>query len=266
MGPLLVVDGDNLAHRAYHSTPKTISHNAIVGFFSMLVRIISEEKPEQIFVAWDTLGVDTYRSELWPQYQTGRIFEPSIVRQLEMLPIVCEAFCFGVGKQAGFEADDLIASVVSSTDHRCLVLTADRDAYQLASDHVTILSPKRGTPVLDRIGPREVVARLGVLPEQVPDFKALSGDPSDNIPGLRGVGPKTAASLLQSHGTLDAVLEGWARQDDVKLALLFREVATMRRDAPVVLPTDSPDWEAGATALRTLGAEGLAKRVSALAS
>ncbi|HMS56031.1 MAG TPA: 5'-3' exonuclease, partial [Fimbriimonadaceae bacterium] len=218
---LLIVDGDNLAHRAYHSTPKTIEHNAVRGFFSMLVRIAAEEKPQQIFVAWDTLGSDTYRTDLWPRYQAGRVFEASIIRQLEMLPLLCHSFAFGVGKQTGFEADDLIASAVSQTDEPCLVLTADRDAYQLASDRVTILAPKRGTPVLDRIGPREVVARMGVLPEQVPDFKALSGDPSDNIPGLKGIGPKTAANLLQTHGTLEGVLESWGREEDIKLALLF---------------------------------------------
>src|SRR5947209_12012629 len=104
--PLLIVDGDNLAHRAYHSTPKTVAApdgipiNAIVGFFSMLSRIWQEEKPRGVFVAWDTLGVDTYRTELYPTYQGGRIFEDSSVRQLNLLPQICRAFRFGVRKQA----------------------------------------------------------------------------------------------------------------------------------------------------------------------
>ena len=101
--PLLIIDGDNLAHRAYHSTPKTVLGkegkpiNALVGFFSMLGRIYQEELPRGIFVAWDTLGVDTYRNELWPPYQGGRVFEDSIVEQLNLLPSVCKAFRFGVG-------------------------------------------------------------------------------------------------------------------------------------------------------------------------
>src|SRR5579862_59701 len=183
--PLLIIDGDNLAHRAYHSTPKTVRGaedmpiNAFVGFFGMLGRFWTEEKPRSIFVAWDTLGVDTYRSKLWPPYQGGRIFEHEIVQQLDVFPTLCEAFGFGVGKAAGFEADDLMASAARAEVERggtCLLLTTDRDSYQLVSEHVTVLSPRRGTRELERIGPVQVVERFGVLPEQVPDFKALSGD------------------------------------------------------------------------------------------
>ena len=273
--PLLVIDGDNLAHRAYHSTPKTVTGkdgqgiNAIVGFFSMLSRIWSEEKPRGIFVAWDTLGVDTYRNQLWPPYQGGRVFEDSIVRQLDLLPDLCQAFAFGVGKQEGYEADDLIASAVKAEtkkDGTCLVLTTDKDTYQLASEAVTILSPKRGTRELERIGPLQVVERLGVLPEQVPSFKALSGDPSDKIPGLPGIGPKSAAALLLQHGTLEKALASWGKPDQVDLAMKFREVASMRADVKVVLPKGSPDWRKGAEAIRDIGANNLADRLAALSA
>jgi DNA polymerase-1 len=272
--PLLVVDGDNLAHRAYHSTPKTVigvngkSINAVVGFFSMLSRIWSEEKPRGVFVAWDTLGVDTYRNELWPPYQGGRIFEPSIVEQLGWLPDLCRSFAFGVGKAAGFEADDLVASAVQSETEisgKCLILTTDKDTYQLASDTVTIISPKRGTRELERIGPIQVVEKFGVLPQQVPDFKALSGDPSDKIPGLPGIGPKSAAALLLKYGTLENVLMAWSKADQVELALKFREVARMRPDVQVILPLGAPDWVTGAEVLRKLGAGNLADRLAALA-
>lgn len=273
--PLLIVDGDNLAHRAYHSTPKSVVGvtgepiNAIVGWVSMLQRVWTEERPRGVFVAWDTLGVDTYRNKLWPPYQTGREFEPSIVHQLGLLPKVCEAFGFGVGKAAGYEADDLLASAALAEVRgggTALLFTADKDAYQLVREGITVISPKRGTPVLDRIDPVEVVRRFGVLPEQVAAFKALSGDASDKIPGIKGVGPKSAASLLLKYGSLDGVLAHWPNPDEVERARIFHEVVQMQTEAPVTLPTAGPDWHAGAAALRALGAEKMAQRVEGLAS
>jgi DNA polymerase I len=272
--PLLVVDGDNFAHRAYHSMPKTVKAvdgapiNAIVGFFGMLARVWTEERPRGVFVAWDTLGVDTYRSELWPPYQGGRVFDPEIVEQLERLPDLCRSFALGVGKRAGSEADDLMASAALAEvarGGRCLLLTTDRDAYQLVTERITVLSPRRGTRELERVGPTEVVRHFGVLPEQVPDFKALSGDSSDKIPGIQGIGPKSAASLLLKHGNLEGVLAAWTRPADGERALLVREVVRMRPDVPVELPTGPPDWRAGAEALRALGSSALAERVGRLA-
>ncbi len=274
-GPLLIVDGDNLTHRAYHSTPKAVrganglAINAVVGFFGMLTRIWSEERPAGVFVAWDTLGVDTYRNKLWPPYQGGRVFEHELVQQLDLLPTLCEAFQFGVGKMAGFEADDLMAAATQAQVGRggtCLLLSTDKDAYQLVSEQVTVLSPRSGSRELDRVRPVDVVHKLGVLPEQVPDFKALSGDSSDKIPGLRGVGPKSAASLLLRYGTLENVLSDWQNPAEVELALKFREVARMQPECAVELPEGPPDWPAGASALRLIGANALADRVQGLGS
>lgn len=271
--PLLIVDGDNLSHRAYHSTPKTVLGadgspiNAVVGFVSMLLRVWQEEQPRGVFVAWDTLGVDTYRSKLWPPYQTGRMFEPSIVHQLGLLPSVCEAFGFGVGKQAGYEADDLMASATLKElrdGGTCLLYTTDKDSYQLVSDDVTVIAPQRGTRVLDRIGPAQVVERFGVLPEQVPDFKALAGDSSDKIPGAKGIGPKTAASMLLRHGSLEEAISGLGEREAAQV-LMFREVTRMRPDTGVELPSNGPDWQGGVDALRLLGANGLADRVAEIA-
>lgn len=274
--PLLVVDGDNLAHRAYHSTPKSVTGaggapiNAVVGFVNMLVNVWQNEQPRGVFVAWDTLGMTTYRHELWPPYQSGRQFDTAIVDQLELLPPLCAAFGFGVGKAPGFEADDLMASATLAEVERggtCLLLTTDRDSYQLVSEQVTVLSPRRGTRELDRIDPLEVVARLGVLPEQVPDFKALSGDSSDKIPGARGIGPKSAASLLLKYGDLDGVLASWGRQADAEQVLMFREVVRMRPEVEVALPASGPpDWQDGAAMLAELGAERLAERMLSLGS
>jgi DNA polymerase I len=271
--PLLIIDGDNLAHRAYHSTPKTVTGangapiNAIVGFVNILLSLYAKEQPRAIFVAWDTLGVPTYRHKLWPQYQGGRVFDPEIIQQLGLLPGLCEAFKFGVAKRPGSEADDLMAAAALQEVERggtALLLTTDRDSYQLVSSHITVLSPSRGSRELDRITPEEVIARLGVRPDQVPDYKALAGDSSDKIPGARGIGPKTAASLLATHGTLDAVLTTWPKPEEIPLIRTFQEIVTLRPDVPITLPPSGPpDWQAGADALRHLGATTLADRLIA---
>jgi DNA polymerase-1 len=272
--PLLIVDGDNLAHRAYHSTPKTVRSpagvpiNAIVGFVNMLVAIWTNEQPRGVIVAWDTLSVTTYRHALWPAYQSGRVFDSEILEQLEALPAICAAFGFATAREAGFEADDLMAAAAALEVARggtCLLLTNDRDAYQLVSDYVTVLSPLRGASLIDRIGPIDVVARMGVLPEQVVAFKALSGDPSDRIPGAKGIGPKTAAALLLKHGTLEKILRGWGRPAEVALIETFRDVVQMRPDVPVTLPpSGTPDWQRASAALREVGALALADRIAQL--
>lgn len=269
--PLLVVDGDNLAHRAYHSMPKSQTGpagepiNAIVGAVSMLVRLWNKESPRAVYVAWDTLEADTYRNRLWPPYQTGRVYEPDIVRQLGQLPEVCRAFGFGVGKGAGYEADDFVAGAVAAEVGQggtCLVLTTDRDAWQLVSERVTVLTPKRGARELERIGPDEVEERLGVRPDQVADFKALSGDSSDRIPGVRGVGPKSAVALLRRYGSLDAVLPTLSAED-AELARMFREIVRPRVPDGIELPpSGAPGWATGAELLRSLGAERLSERLT----
>src|SRR5205823_8716278 len=152
--------------------------NAIVGFTNMVLYLWESEQPRSIFTAWDTLGVETYRHKLWPTYQAGRVFDNAIVRQLDWLPALAAAFGFGVGKKAGYEADDFMAAAARAETRRggkSLLLTTDRDAYQLVSDTVTVLAPRAGVRDLVRIGPEQVVERMGVLPEQVPDFKALAG-------------------------------------------------------------------------------------------
>jgi len=274
--PLLVVDGDNLAHRAYHSMPKSLKSpdgrpiNAIVGWTNMLVMLWDTEQPRSIYVAWDTLGVGTYRHELWPTYQGGRVFDRALIEQLDLLPAVGAAFGFGVGKRAGYEADDFMAgAAIAETlrGGRSLLLTTDRDAYQLVSDSVMVLAPRAGVRDLMRIGPQQVVERLGVLPEQVPDFKALAGDASDGIPGARGIGPKAASALLLKYGTLEAILE--ARTDTMPASLadqlrVFKRIVSMQVEVDVELPnTAPPNWAEAAAELRRLGAENLAERIAA---
>jgi DNA polymerase-1 len=172
-------------------------------------------------------------------------------------------------KAPGYEADDFLAAAVDREERSggtCLVATSDRDAYQLASERTTILQPVRGGGAPARIGPDEVRERYGVFPEQVPDFIALRGDPSDRIPGARGIGEKKAALLLQEHGTLEALLEAGRFEAEAGLLRLYRSLATLDRTAPVPpCPDTTPDWGAAAAYVRELGLDGLAGRLEAAA-
>ena len=208
--PLLVVDGDSFAHRAYHALPKSIRRRgnkgggAIVGFANFLLRFYALEQPRAVLVGWDTLDAPTYRHRALAGYQSGRAFDPELIDQLDILPQFVEACGFASAKAAGYEADDFLAAAVADEARRggtTLVASGDRDTFQLASETSTILYPVRAGEIA-RIGPEQVVERYRVLPEQVPDFIALRGDPSDKLPGARGVGADGAAALLLKYGTL----------------------------------------------------------------
>jgi DNA polymerase-1 len=273
--PLLVVDGDSLAHRAYHALPKTIRRaegrpsNAIVGLSNFLMRLWESEQPRAVVVGWDTLEVPTYRHELYAGYQAGRVFDDALLEQLALLPQLVESFGFVAAKGAGYEADDFLAAAVQAEEARggdAVVVTSDRDSFQLASGRTTILQPTRGVSQLARIGPAEVRERYGVEPEQVPDFIALRGDPSDRLPGARGVGPKTAASLLSQYGTLEAMLDEGrfaAQADELRM---YRQMATLDASAPLPPVDDQvPTWADASSFLRGLGMNAVADRVAAMA-
>ncbi len=267
MSVLLAVDGDSFAHRAYHALPKSIRLNAVVGFTNMLTRLWQAERPDAVLVAWDTLSVPTYRHEAFEPYQSGRVFEESIVEQLEILPEVVSAFGFLVAKAPGYEADDFLAASAHEWLGEVLVATSDRDAFQLASERVTILQPVRGVSELVRIGPAGVRERYGVEPEQVPDLIALRGDPSDKLPGARGIGPKKAAQLLAQYGSLEAALAEGRFAAEAEDLRLFRRIATMDASAPLPpLAETSPVWAEASSFLDRLGLGGVAGRVSALST
>jgi DNA polymerase-1 len=260
--PLLVVDGDSLAHRAYHALPKSIRLNAVVGFSNFVLRLWEAEAPRAILVAWDTLSVPTYRHEALPVYQSGREFEDSIVEQLDLLPQIVEAMGFAIAKGEGYEADDFLAAAAATQPTPILVATSDRDAYQLVRDGVTILQPVKGVSELARIDVAGVRERYDCEPEQVPDLIALRGDPSDRIPGAKGVGPKTAASLLKQYGSLEAALaEGRFAQQADELRL-YKRIATMDASAPLpALGDQEPTWERAAELADDWGLANLAKRL-----
>ncbi len=273
---LLVIDGDSLAHRAYHALPKTIRRaerrpgNALVGFSNFLLRLYENEQPRAVLVGWDTLTVPTYRHGLFAGYQAGRVFDDELLEQLDLLPDLVRAFGFEAAKEAGYEADDFLAAAVSQEEARggtSLVATSDRDSFQLASERTTILQPTRGVSELARIGPAEVRERYGVEPGQVPDFIALRGDPSDKLPGAKGVGPKTAADILRQYGTLDAALDEGrfaAQADELRM---YKRMATLDAGAPLPpLDDQTPDWAQAAAHVQKLGLGALAGRLEALAS
>lgn len=272
--PLLVVDGDSFAHRAYHGLPKTILRRdgrqggAIVGFANFLLRLYAAEQPRAVVVGWDTPEAPTFRHQAFKQYQGGRVFDDALLEQLAMLPDFVRACGFVAAKAAGYEADDFLAAAVSAEERRggtALVASGDRDTFQLASAKTTILQPVRAGEIA-RIGPSEVRARYGVAPSQVPDFIALRGDPSDRLPGARGVGAVGAAALLRKYGSLEnAIAAGRfpAQADELRL---YRRIATMDAGAPLPsLRSQKPTWAKAAALARDWELERLADRLDALA-
>jgi DNA polymerase-1 len=279
MAPLLVIDGDSLGHRAYHAMPSVEGAGGrpvglLVGFANVLLATWRATQPRAVLVCLDT-RVRSYRHDLLPAYQGRRDpFAEDLCEQLDRLPELSEAFGFAAAKVMPWEADDLLATAVTQEEARgggALVVSSDRDTYQLVSDVTATLHPRpRGAlERVDRAGVRE---RYGIQPEQVPDLIALRGDPSDNIPGARGIGQKTAAELLRRHGDLEGVIAHAAeltpRQrlaveaaaDDLRRYL---DVATMRRDVAMTIPDDaSLDPAAAAAWCRDAGMVGLARRLA----
>jgi len=271
--PLLVIDGDSFAHRAYHGVPKSIRRRgdkgggAIVGFANFLLRLYAQEEPRAVLVGWDTLDAPTYRHRALATYQSGRIFDSELLDQLDILPQFVAACGFAYAKAPGYEADDFLAAAVAQEERRggtAIVASGDRDAFQLASDRTTILQPVRAGEMA-RIGPAEVRERYGVDPDQVPDFIAIRGDPSDKIPGLTGVGPKGAASLLRRHGSLEAALAQGSFAAQAEQLRLYRSIATMDASAPLPQLDDQiPSWAAAAALARDLELNQLADRLAAI--
>jgi len=273
--PLLVIDGDNFAHRSYHALPKTIRRKgnggggAIVGFSNFLLNLYAGERPRAVLVGWDTLGAPTYRQKLFPAYQGGREFDDELVEQLDILPELVAACGFANAKAASYEADDFLAAAAAAEEGRgghVLVASGDRDAYQLASDLTVILHPVRAGEMA-RIGPAEVRERYGVEPRQVPDFIALRGDPSDRLPGARGVGPKGAAALLRKYATLEDAFAAGQLASQADQLRLYQRIATMDAAAPLPpLDDQVPSWGRAAELARNWELNRLADRLQDLAA
>jgi DNA polymerase I len=273
--PLLVIDGDSFAHRAYHALPKSIRRRgnmgggAIVGFANFLLRLFEAEQPRAVLVGWDTLDAPTYRHRALAAYQSGRQFDAELVDQLDILPQFVAACGFACAKAPGYEADDILAAAVAGEERRngtAIVASGDRDAFQLVSDSTTVLQPVRAGEMA-RIGPPEVRERYGVEPRQVPDFIALRGDPSDKLPGAKGVGPKGAASLLRKYETLENALADGQFAAQAEKLRLYRSIATMDASAPLPrLHDQTPTWAKASALAREWELNRLADRLAELAA
>lgn len=259
---LAVIDGNSLMHRAFHGLPPSMTApdgrptNAVFGFMSMLFKMVTDLGPDAVVVAFDR-GKPAFRTEALAQYKIHRPpTDPDLKSQFPMIKDLLGALAIPIVEAEGWEGDDVLGTLAargSAEGMRVLLVTGDKDALQLVDENVRVVSTKKGITdivVYDRDG---VIERYGVAPEQVADFLGLKGDTSDNIPGIPGVGEKTAAKLLQQYGTLDAVLEhaeeikgklGENIREHADAALASRVVATIRRDVPVEIDLASVEWGA----------------------
>ncbi len=222
-GRLLLLDGHSLAYRAFYalpvenfSTTTGSPTNAVYGFTSMLINTLRDEAPTHLAVCFD-ISRATFRSEAFPEYKANRTSTPDEFRpQVSLIREVLDALKIPVVTAEGYEADDVIATLAvqaEAENFEVLILTGDRDSFQLVSDHVTVLYPKRGVSELSRMDPAAVEERYGLTPAQYPDFAALRGDPSDNLPSIPSVGEKTAAKWIREFGSLAELIH---RADEVK--------------------------------------------------
>jgi DNA polymerase-1 len=280
VAPLLLVDAPHLLFRSYFALPKTITDdedrpvNALLGSVNMLVRMVSEHEPRAVMLCFGPDSAE-YRVELYPDYHADREPVPDdLDYQFGVAPELFEAFRWYTDANEQLEADDLLGSYASTeakAGGRALILTGDRDLYQCVEPRVQVLyvSPAtRGPAVIDEA---EVERRYGIPAALVPDFIALRGDPSDGLPGAKGIGAKTAADLLQRHGSLEGAIDGALRErsarvrgslrDDADQLREFKEIATLRQVKVSRPRSRKTDYEAGARAAREFGMKRLAARL-----
>ena len=216
MDRLLLIDGHSVAYRAFFALPvenfstTTGQHtNAVFGFTSMLINVLRDEQPTHLGVAFD-VSRKTFRSEEYTEYKANRSKSPQeFTGQISLIKDVLEALGVTTFEKDGFEADDIIGTLTTqatAAGMEVLIVTGDRDAFQLVSDATTVLYPRKGVSDLARFTPTAVEEKYGVMPDHYPDIAALVGETSDNLPGIPGVGPKTAAKWINSYGTLDALV------------------------------------------------------------
>jgi DNA polymerase-1 len=284
-GPLLAVDAPSMLFRAFYALPDSIKGkdgapvNALLGTANLILRELELHDPRAVVLCFGPDAAD-YRVELFDGYHAERPEVPdTLAPQFADSRAFFEAFGWIVADHDSLEADDLLGSYArreADSGGRALVMTGDRDMYQCAGDRVKVLYIRTGGKGAEEVDADEVRRRYGIDPGQVPDFIALRGDPSDGIPGAKGIGEKTAAELLRRHGSLEAALEGAVRESKptIRKALMeqraellrFKEIATLQ-EVDVKLPPDSPtDLAGGAAAARERGMNRLAERLDKAAA
>ena len=251
-GPLFLLDGNNIAYRAFFALPADIATsggfptNALYGFCLMVIKILADYRPAAVIVAWDSRE-KTFRHEEFVEYKAQRKPMPDLLcEQWPYFTELCSAFGFVNLAVPGYEADDILATLARQAEAQkrdTVIVTGDRDALQLAGEHVSIMANTRGVTEVKVYDPAAVEERFGVPPRLIPDLIGLKGDSSDNIPGIPGIGEKTAAQLLAEFGGLEEVLAHAAEVSGAKrrelltehreLALLSKKLASLEHDAPI---------------------------------
>ena len=255
---LMLLDGNSLAYRAFYALPaenfKTksgLTTNAVYGFTAMLINLLRDEAPSHIAAAFD-VSRQTFRADRFPEYKANRVSTPDEFRgQIDITKEVLNAMGITALAEPGFEADDIIATLATQGEaagYRVLVVTGDRDALQLVNADVTVLYPIKGVSTLMRYTPDAVVEKYGLTPAQYPDFAALRGDPSDNLPGIPGVGEKTAAKWIVEYGSLQGLVDnveevrgkvGDSLRANLSTVVLNRELTHLVRDVPLAQTPDT---------------------------
>src|SRR5919202_6574974 len=212
---LFLVDGNNLAYRAYFALPEELATsdgfptNALPGFTNMLFKLLTDYKPKAVAVAWDTRPTERAAIATTQIYKEGRREMADLLReQFPYFRPIVEAFGYQNLEFEGWEADDVIATLATRADEagiQTCVVSTDRDAFQLVSENIALMMTPRGVSDVHVYTPERVEARLGITPDQVPDFIALKGDPSDNIPGVPGIGDKTGGQIVAQYGKAEEV-------------------------------------------------------------
>ena len=258
---LLLIDGHSMAYRAFFALPAenfTTAQgqhtNAIYGFATMLLSLLSTEKPTHVAVAFD-VSRKTFRSEIFPEYKANRAKTPDEFRsQMSYLHELVTAFGITTFEVEGFEADDIIATIAKQAEREnaeVFICTGDRDSFQLVNEKTTVLYPKRGVSDLSRMTPAAVQEKYGMSPEQYPDFAALRGDPSDNLPSVPGVGEKTAAKWVVEYGSLHELIAnidklggkvGQSLRDSISDVIRNRELTQLVANVPLDLSIDALAW------------------------
>ena len=278
----LIVDGNSLLYRAFHALPlmdyNGVYTNAVHGFLNMLLRCIRERTPRWCAVAFDEHG-PTFRHTAYDAYKAGRAATPDELRpQFAVLKEILSDMGLGVLSLSGYEADDILGTLSLQCRERginALLLTGDRDALQLVDDETTLLLTRKGISEIEECTPARVQELFGVTPAQIIDLKGLMGDSSDNIPGVPGVGEKTAVKLLAEYGTLENVLAhgneikgklGEKVRDNAEQARFSQWLATIRRDIPLTVRYDDCECHHltdGVETMRKYGLMSIANRLAA---
>lgn len=281
---LVLIDGNSIINRAFYAIPPLTSSNglhtnAVLGFTTMLLRVLEEEKPSHVMVAFDA-GKVTFRHEGYAEYKGGRQKTPSeLSEQFPLLKELIRAFSISQFELAGYEADDIIGTMAKMAEDQgktAVIISGDKDMLQLATERVSVLITRKGVSEVERYTPGEIGEKYGLTPDQIIDLKGLMGDASDNIPGVAGVGERTALKLLQEYGSVENVLEhvedlkGKLRENiesNMDNARMSKKLATIFREVPLEHTLEDVAWTGYdstvlAAALRKLEFKTLAERLN----